>query len=180
VRETNAEAKIAGDVLYSKWSPFPDVDVETWLIPAAPWHVRVHRINTPRPLQTAEGGFAIARRDLDADTLSAAAGAAYAIGEADFTGILDLGSSAKRSGLAQKALPNTNLIVAKTLVPQLRGEIPAGETILVTAVLALNDPAAVSGIWTKPPKAPEIAALEALVKEEGVTVSAIEAPGQMP
>jgi hypothetical protein len=65
-------------------------------------------------------------------------------------------------------------------VPQLRGEIPAGETILVTAVLALNDPAAVSGIWTKPPKAPEIAALEALVKEKGVTVSAIEAPGQMP
>lgn len=180
VRETNAEAKLAGDVLYSKWSPFRDVDVETWLVPAAPWHVRVHRIRTPRPLQTAEGGFAIAKRDLDADTLSATAGAAYAVGEADFTGILDLGTSAKRNGLVQKALPNTNLIVAKTLVPQLRGEIPAGETVLVTAVLALNDPAAVSGDWTKPPSAPEIAALEALVKEKGVTVSAIEAPGQMP
>ncbi|WP_454853057.1 DUF2264 domain-containing protein [Rhizobium binxianense] len=180
VRETNAEAKLAGDVLYSKWSPFPDVDVETWLIPAVPWHIRVHRINTPRPLQTAEGGFAIARRDLDADTLSATAGAAYAIGETDFTGILELGTSAKRNGLVQKALPNTNLIVAKTLVPQLRGEIPAGETVLATAVLALNDPAAVSGDWTTPPKAPEIAALEALVKEKGMTVSAIEAPGQMP
>ncbi len=60
VRETNQEAKLAGDVLYSKWSPFQDVEVETWLVPAAPWHVRVHRINSPRPLQTAEGGFAIA------------------------------------------------------------------------------------------------------------------------
>lgn len=159
---------------------FADVDVETWLVPAAPWHIRLHRIRTSRPLRIAEGGFAIGRRDFELDTLSASAGVAYAIGEADFTGILDLGSSAKRSGLVQKAMPNTNVIVAKTLVPQLRGQIPAGETILVTAVLALDDPAAVSSVWTIPPKAPDIAALEALVREKGVTVSAIEAPGQMP
>ena len=127
-----------------------------------------------------EGGFAIGRRDFELDRLSASNGAAYAIGEADFTGIVDLGSSVKRTGLAQKAQPNTNVIVAKTIVPQLRGQIPAGETILVTAVLALDDPAAVSSAWTKPPKAPDLAALEALVREKGVTVSAIEAPGQMP
>ncbi|WP_439872550.1 DUF2264 domain-containing protein [Rhizobium leguminosarum] len=180
VRETNEEARLAGEVLYAKWSPFPDVDVETWLVPVAPWHIRFHRIRTSRPLRIAEGGFAIGRRDFELDTLSASNGVAYAIGEADFTGILDLGSSVKRSGLVQKAMPNTNVIVAKTLVPQLRGQISAGETILVTAVLALDDPAAVSSVWTNPPKAPDIAALEALVKEKGVTVSAIEAPGQMP
>jgi hypothetical protein len=72
------------------------------------------------------------------------------------------------------------VLVAKTLGPQLRGQFPAGETTLVTAVLALDDPAAVSSVWTIPPKAPDIAALEALVREKGVTVSAIEAPGQMP
>ena len=70
VRETNAEAKLAGDILYSRWSPWPDVTVETWLVPSAPWHVRVHRIRTPRALQTAEGGFAMARRDFDRDILS--------------------------------------------------------------------------------------------------------------
>jgi hypothetical protein len=86
----------------------------------------------------------------------------------------------ERTGLAQKALPNTNLIVAKTLVPQLRGEIPAGETILVTAVLALDEPAAASRAWTKPPAAPDISALEARIARDGITVSAIEAPGQMP
>ncbi|MGO4135058.1 DUF2264 domain-containing protein [Rhizobium brockwellii] len=180
VRETNEEAKLAGDVLYAKWSPFADVDVETWLVPATPWHIRLHRIRTSRPLRIAEGGFAIGRRDFELDTLSASGGVAYAIGEGDFTGILDLGSSVKRSGLVQKAMPNTNVIVAKTLVPQLRGQIPAGETILVAAVLALDDPAAVSSAWTRPPKAPDIATLEALVREKGVTVSAIEAPGQMP
>jgi hypothetical protein len=72
------------------------------------------------------------------------------------------------------------MIVSKTLVPQLRGEISAGETILITAALALNDPAAVSGAWMTPPKAPDIAALQKLISEEGMTVSAIEAPGHMP
>ncbi len=180
VRETNAEAKLAGDVLYSRWSPFNDVSVETWLVPAAPWHIRVHRINSPRPLQTAEGGFAIAKRDFDLDVLAAGPGSAHVINDADFSGIVDLGSTVKRSGLAQKALPNTNLIVAKTLIPQLRGVIPAGETVLVTAVLAVDDAVAVSGAWTTPPAAPDISLLEAAIARDGIAVSAIEAPGQMP
>lgn len=180
VRETNEEAKLAGDTLYAKWSPYADVTVETWLMPAAPWHIRLHRITTPRPLQTAEGGFAIARRDFEVDTLSSETGAAYVIGEEDFSGILDLGSAIERKGLAQKAPPNTNLIASKTLVPQLRATIPSGQTILVSAVLAEKDPSSVGGIWTKPPARPDIDALRALVADKGITVSAIEAPGRLP
>jgi hypothetical protein len=180
VRETNEEAKLAGDTLYAKWSPYADVTVETWLIPASPWHIRLHRITTPRPLQTAEGGFAIARRDFEVDTLSSETGAAYVIGEEDFSGILDLGSTIERKGLAQKAPPNTNLIASKTLVPQLRATIPSGQTILVSAVLAEKDPSSVGGIWTKPPARPDIDALRALVADKGITVSAIEAPGRLP
>lgn len=179
VRETNQEARLAGHTLYSKWSPWPDVAVETWLMPAPPWHVRVHRITTPRPLETAEGGFAIARRDFEGDTLCALTGAAYAIGEVDFSGIRDIGSTVGRQGLAQKAPPNTNLIAAKTLVPQLRATIPAGQSILRCAVLALRDASAVSSEWERPPAAPDLAALRA-VAEQGVTVSAMSAPGRMP
>jgi hypothetical protein len=51
--------------------------------------------------------------------------------------------------------------------------------VLITAVLALKDVTAVTREWTKPPTAPEIGALEELMKTQGVTVSAIEAPGQM-
>jgi hypothetical protein len=80
----------------------------------------------------------------------------------------------------QKALPNTNMIVAKTLVPQLRGEIPAGETVLFTAVIATGDRQAVSRAWLTPPGKPDLSSLEAIVAKEGITVSAIEAPGQMP
>ncbi|CCE95899.1 hypothetical protein SFHH103_01401 [Sinorhizobium fredii HH103] len=179
VRETNQDVRLAGNVLYSKWSPWPDVVVETWLLPASPWHVRLHRVATPRPLETAEGGFAIARRDFEADTLCALTGAAYAIGEEDFSGIRDLGSTVARQGLAQKAPPNTHLIAAKTLVPQLRAAIPAGETILRCAVLALRDTFAVSSDWERPPAAPDLTDLR-VVAVQGVTVSAMNAPGRMP
>ncbi|MGY4691064.1 DUF2264 domain-containing protein [Salibacterium sp. K-3] len=46
-------------VLYSHWRPWRDVDVETWLLPAWPWHVRVHRIHARRPLDAREGGFSV-------------------------------------------------------------------------------------------------------------------------
>ncbi|RKP52450.1 DUF2264 domain-containing protein [Trinickia fusca] len=180
VRETNQEAKLAGETLYARWSPYPDVTVETWLIPAPPWHVRLHWISTPRSLQTAEGGFAMARHDFDADTRASASGSAYAIGNEDFSGILDLRSTIQREGLVQPAPPNTNLIVSKTWVPQLRGTIPAGDTLLRCAVLAQRAPSAVDRAWAEPPARPELDALRALVADQGITVSAIEAPGSLP
>jgi hypothetical protein len=179
VRETNEEVRLAGNVLFSRWSPWLDVVVETWLVPSSPWHVRVHRITTPRELQTIEGGFAIARRDFEADTLSSGQSAAHAVGAEDFSGIRDLGSTVSREGLVQKAPPNTNLIVAKTLVPHLRATIPAGETILRCAVLAVHDLSAVSADWSRPPVAPDIDELLALA-EQGMTVSAMNVPGPTP
>jgi hypothetical protein len=56
-------------VLFSSMKPWPDVKVETWLVPppdvegaedgAPNWHLRVHKIVTGRDLMSAEGGFAI-------------------------------------------------------------------------------------------------------------------------
>ncbi|SFM10413.1 DUF2264 domain-containing protein [Salibacterium qingdaonense] len=46
-------------VLYSHWKPWRDVDVETWLLPAWPWQVRVHRIHARRPLDARDGGFSV-------------------------------------------------------------------------------------------------------------------------
>ncbi|MDW9371053.1 DUF2264 domain-containing protein [Sinorhizobium meliloti] len=179
VREANEEVRLAHNVLFSKWSPWPDVVVETWLVPASPWHVRVHRIATPRPLETAEGGFAIPRRDFETDALTAAEGTAHAIGAEDFSGIRDLGSTVPREGRIQKAPPNTNLIAAKTLVPQLRAKIPSGETILASAVLAVRNTSVVTEDWSNPPAMPDMAVLDAL-RAEDLTVSAMQAPGSAP
>lgn len=176
VRETNEEALIAGHALRAVWRPWPDVRVETTLVPAGDWHIRVHRITTPRALQTVEGGFAIGRADGDSEPETASDGAATAASATDFSAMLDLGSSVARKGRALKAVPNTNLIQSKTTVPQLTGDIPVGETVLVSAVLVLADPQAGEVAWSHPPAAPDMVALDKLFAEEGVRVSALDLP----
>ncbi len=49
--------------LYSRWSPFPDVVVRTWLFPAGDWHVRIHMVSSKRDVVMKEGGFGIMRYD---------------------------------------------------------------------------------------------------------------------
>jgi hypothetical protein len=175
VRETNEDARIAGDVLYARWRPWSDVEVETWLLPASPWHIRVHRIRTPRPLATAEGGFAIPRADAyrKLERIEERNGAALVIGSGDFSGLVDLGSTIERRGIALKAPPNTNLLYPKTFVPQLRGEIPDGETVLTTAAVALTDRFDVTKIWNEVPTAPTLDELEALMSRDSRRVGAI-------
>tara|TARA_R110000868_G_scaffold15678_34_gene71319 strand:- start:3318 stop:5171 length:1854 start_codon:yes stop_codon:yes gene_type:complete len=174
VRETNEVAQIAGDTLYARWKPWSDVSVETWLLPANPWHIRVHRITTPRALHATEGGFAIGRADLNADRLREEAGWAVAHSATDLSVIVDLAGT--RDGRTQKAYPNTNLIVSKTLVPQLRGDIAAGTTVLVTAAMAMPAGSDAEAALNKPPAAPDLAALEELFAREGIDVSAILVP----
>jgi hypothetical protein len=176
VREANEAATIAGDSLYGRWKPWSDVTVETWLVPANPWHIRIHRIETPRPLHATEGGFAIARADQNADICEEGEGRALARSATDLSAILDLSQGARRGGRVQRAMPNTNLISAKTIVPQLRGEIPAGTTVLVTAVMALPAGDEADAALARPPAPPDLDKLEALFARDGIEVSAIQVP----
>ncbi|OYW98689.1 MAG: hypothetical protein B7Z15_21855 [Rhizobiales bacterium 32-66-8] len=144
------------------------------MLPANPWHIRVHRITTPRALHATEGGFAIGRADLNADSYIDAAGRGVAKSLTDVSAIVDL--AGQRAGRAHRAYPNSNLIVSKTIVPQLRGEIGAGTTVLMTAAMALPAGALAEAALAGPPAAPDIAALEALFAREGVDVSAILVP----
>ncbi|WP_434713856.1 DUF2264 domain-containing protein (plasmid) [Rhizobium sp. YTUHZ045] len=171
MRETMEEALIAGDRLYSRWRPWNDVTIETWLLPANPWHIRIHRIATPRALSTIEGGFAIERADFNADRSEHAQGRAIWYGQTDISAIVDL-SPHPRTGHAMNPIPNTNLVHAKTLLPQLRGEIGPGTTLLVSAALALP----VQEDWAlaleNPPACPHFGELERHFREKGVRVPA--------
>ena len=178
MRESNEAALIAGDRLYARWRPWPDVLVETWLVPANPWHVRLHRIITPRPLLAKEGGFAIERADFAADRCEDAAGSAVAHGRADVSAIRDLSRDAPlRDGKVASPIANTNLIVAKTLLPQLSGRIPIGTTILVTAAMALPHGGDAEQALTQLPVAPDLAELEDVISGSGQPVTAGLAAG---
>jgi hypothetical protein len=167
MRETLESALIAGTMLYSKWRPFEDVLVETWLLPQSPWHIRVHRITTPTPLKSIEGGFAVRRADFNADRREEGAGRALAVTSTDISVIVDL-SERPRTGRAHFPLPNTNLIHSKTILPQLVGDIPTGTSVLFTAAMALPLSDAARDAAAAAPVAPDLAALEAAFERHGV------------
>ncbi|MCZ7447954.1 DUF2264 domain-containing protein [Agrobacterium rhizogenes] len=178
VRETNQKVLLAGNNLRATWKPFSDVEVETTLAAAGDWHIRLHRISSPRPLSVTEGGFAINRNDGDRDVVNEATGRTTADSGTDISAIVDLGSTISRQGVALKALPNTNLINAKTTVPQLRGEIPPGETLLACAVFAgLSAPESERALAAAPAR-PDLEALDRLFAEHGVPVSSMAATGE--
>ncbi len=175
VREGNQEVRIAENLLYAKWYPYSDVVVETWSMPAPPWHIRIHRINSPRPYRIIEGGFAVPRPDGGPGGVTEEAnGAGSIVTASDFSGIRDLGSTVARTGRALEALPNSNLINAKTTVPQLLGKILSGETILVTAILALANPEAAQAVWNYAPQVPRLDDLEEMIRTEGREVSTMK------
>lgn len=174
MRETLEEALIADDRLYSRWKPWSDVTVETWLVPANPWHIRIHRIVTQRALKTTEGGFAIPRADFDADRAEQGEGRAIWRGESDVSAIIDMSPHLRRIGHAISPIANTNLIHAKTLLPQLRGEIGTGTTILAAAVLALPNSDAANAALQSVPPCPDLGALERLFAALGARVPAFE------
>ncbi|WP_064685996.1 DUF2264 domain-containing protein [Rhizobium bangladeshense] len=171
MREIMEEALIAGDRLYSRWRPWNDVAIETWLLPANPWHIRIHRIATPRALSTIEGGFAIERADFNADRSEQAEGRAVWYGQTDISAIVDL-SPHPRTGHTMSPIPNTNLIHAKTLLPQLRGDIGPGTTVLATAAMALPVQENWAQALDNPPVCPDLDELERYFREKGVRVPA--------
>jgi hypothetical protein len=159
-RAHHEEALLADDVLYSRWKPFADVEAETWLVPAGRWHIRLHEVNTPRRLDTIEGGFAIARpvtgawdTRSDGDTIRIATQEDYSVIVADDA----------RDKIGHLALPNGNVMNARTILPQLRGHLEPGVSRLACAVSA--SPLEAGSLPR--PDFPSIEALRQLVSEKG-------------
>ncbi|KAJ5582816.1 hypothetical protein N7535_001436 [Penicillium sp. DV-2018c] len=143
-------------VLVSGWKPWPDVDIETILIPPSEenenWHLRAHRVRTGRALQTSEGAFAIygCRSDngriLGPMTGDAVEGtmhdsrSALAVSSAGAVGIVELRSGTERAGRIVLADPNSNIIHGRTLLPSLSIDLaPGQEYWFVSAICAVPD-----------------------------------------
>lgn len=149
VRRTCVEYRVEDNFIYSKWSPWRDVEVQTWIIPLRTWHVRIHRINSERTLDAAEGGFAIAREQgLNTQGTSKIQDYAAMIRHPWGTsGILNL--MGERTAVIIKADPNTNVLARRTMIPTLRGKLGVGTHLLACAVLGTAGDASA---WSKPPQ----------------------------
>ena len=170
MRESNESALIAGDTLHARWRPYADVQVETWLIPAGLWHIRLHEVTTPRRLEVVEGGFAIAKPDFGAWQESAAGSRAEVRTTDDVSVIVAYDT---RTAQVMSPLPNTNVMVARTLLPQLRGTVEPGTTHLCCAVLA--EPQPDGGAIPPAPECPDSKNLRRLFHAQGRVVPVFNA-----
>ena len=139
-REETVDRGDCREDVWAAWSPWPDVDVETLLVPFGEdgrWHIRVHQVITARELWTAEGGFCVPLAGADSKTPQGVEEHRAYVASADpalCSGIRDM--TGNRRGEVVKPDPNTHLLWPRTLLPVLRGKLEPGEHWLVCAVYA--------------------------------------------
>ncbi|MDW3776317.1 DUF2264 domain-containing protein [Kluyvera cryocrescens] len=122
--------------IYSRWLPWHDVQIDTWLIPCGDWHVRVHHVTSARRLQTVEGGFAVIKADAETSGQWSRVRAVNGMSV-----IADIAPQAPfRRGDSVVTPPNSSVMFAEcAVIPTLTGEIDAGEHWLCCAVNASGD-----------------------------------------
>jgi hypothetical protein len=127
---------VTDGAIASTWTPMSDVEVTTWLVPAMPWHVRVHRIRTRHPVQAVEGGFSLPVGDADAelDVVDGEHARASATTLSGMSAIHQLHGG--RAAFVVAADPNTNIMHSRCAIPTLGGELASGEHWLACAVVA--------------------------------------------
>ena len=130
-RECDA-VRVDENYIYSRWSPWHDVHIETWQIPFGEWHLRLHRINSARTLQTAEGGFAVMKTEHQIR-----ARGSYLAAENGSSAIVDLSPFIERTPDSIVTPPNSSIMFPECAsIPLLKTDLQPGERWLCCAVIA--------------------------------------------
>ncbi|HHZ8494874.1 TPA: DUF2264 domain-containing protein [Enterobacter mori] len=124
--------RVDENYLYSRWSPWHDVHIDTWQVPFGEWHLRLHRINSARALQTAEGGFAVMKTEHQIRERGC-----YLAAENGSSVIVDLSPAITRLPDSIVTPPNSSIMFPEcATIPLLKTDIPQGESWLCCAVFA--------------------------------------------
>ncbi|WP_028549725.1 DUF2264 domain-containing protein [Paenibacillus sp. UNC451MF] len=170
-RKTEESLISENGTIYTRWKPWLDVEVQTWLIPGTPWHIRVHRIDSSRTLDLADGGFAlgidqgrIQLGSLQVDQRKHAIRASNDLGSAGVqllygTGTVDLITPHS----------NTNLMHPRTVIPTVKMSIKPGSHWLVTAVYGEPFSSSAQSHWKAAPSA-LVAGNELLITMSGSSI----------
>ena len=157
------EVKVTEDYIYSKWTPYKDVNVETYIIDANPWHIRLHKINAGRDLTSYEGGFTIERTKFKEQDISINEENSCIITPWGYSGIIDLLNN--REQLMVEHASNCNVIFRELgCIPTLKTEIKKDKDYLLGCmVYAERDIKVAKMEWENPPKV--------IVGERNITIS---------
>ena len=126
------EVRVDENYIFSRWSPWHDVHIDTWLVPFGEWHLRLHRINSARILQTVEGGFAVMKTEPQLHGRGS-----YLSADNGSSAIVDLSPNITRQPDSVVTPPNSSIMFAEcAAIPLLTSTIPQGESWLCCAVMA--------------------------------------------
>ena len=145
VRRICEESKITENGVWSKWSPYPGITVETTITPDAGGHTRVHKITSEIECVAYDCGFAVSRGDFEevgfaekVDGMSAQASNEFC--SCTVSAVLDENTQVNEVadkppvGYMITVDPNTNLLYTKTKIPAVKYHISKGEQEIVTRV----------------------------------------------
>ncbi len=136
VRRICEDSKISQEGVWSKWSPYPGIEVETTVIPGPNGHKRIHKITSDIECEAYDCGFSIDRGDYtEVDFYSKAEGNFCEAGnnttKCKISGESD---SMPSEGYLITADPNMNLLYTKTAIPCVKYSIKRGQQMLTTEV----------------------------------------------
>lgn len=132
------ETQIRQDVIYSRWLPWHDVEVKTWLIPCSEGHLRLHHVTTARDLDAVEGGFAVVH---DRQTQAIVGDHAASVRITASNGVSQIASlgndGTPREAATVVTPPNSSIMFAETAsIPVLKARLTPGSHWLMCAVFA--------------------------------------------
>ena len=126
------EVVVSEQAIFSRWSPWRDVHIASWLIPCGEWHLRVHCVDSARHLQSVEGGFAVLKAPHRTES-----GGSLVVAENGVSGIFALPAGAPRAADSVVTPPNSSIMFSPcATIPLLRGDIIPGRQWLACAVQA--------------------------------------------
>lgn len=145
VRRICEASKITDAGVWSKWSPYPGITVETMITPDAEGHTRVHKITSEIDCVAYDCGFAVSRGDFKeigfaekVDGVSAQASNEFC--NCTVSAVVD--ENVQVNEVADKPPvgymitvdPNTNLLYTKTKIPAVKYHIRKGFQEIITRV----------------------------------------------
>jgi hypothetical protein len=157
MRGQTTDVAVVGELVVSTWRPWPDVEVDTVVWGAAPWHGRAHRIRSGRQLTAHEFGFALGLAP-DAQggathRVEAGPGSAVVTSPLGRSGLIDGRGTVRREsvrpGQVRLPPPNVNLEWPATAVPVLVRTVGPGTHDLVTLAFGAGPGGAPT--WDHPP-----------------------------
>lgn len=129
VKRQVTEKEYKKDYLYMKWNPWKDITVETWIIPGAPWHARVHCIESERKLYIADGGFALGNEPQESMQVIADEQRYLIQNERGTVAAVDLLNEGKAGNIHPNS--NTNLLYPNTVIPMINRTLKPGKNLII-------------------------------------------------